>query len=399
MLRRLKTLAAQREPWLIAGLLALVFRLLYVLLFPQYRIEGGDAPLYLQLADAVRSGSWPEGLTHFYQPLYVWFLAGVRTVFGSSLLAVRVVQAFASAGTVAVMAWIGTRWADRRTGLAAGLFGALCMPMILDAGVLYTETIFTFILTAAVALVLRALRDPSRRAALIAGAALAAAGLTREIGFYLGFVLSAGAAVRRRSVLLFILLAVPSLLAMGAWAMRTKAVASREPQASSAPLLSKGYEKTLTEPTFAKNVLSPRRWPLVLEGAYLYFRLPHHLMDLGVRDVSVRQELASGEWERIRPIAAQALAKGLMILMHLAWLVLAAYGLWKGKLARDAKILFALAVAFMGVAIIVKGMAYDDAFPPYIEMSRYRFPIDPLILILAASGAAALEDRLRGKKA
>jgi glycosyltransferase involved in cell wall biosynthesis len=379
-----------RTELMIAGL-AFAIRAAYVLFFPQVGISGGDGPLYLTIADSIR-GKIPQGTAayDFYQPLYPWLLAGIRTIFGESLLWIRLAQAALSAATVFIMAVMARKLVSARAGFLAGLVGALHAPMVIETGMIYIETLYAFLLTLGMALYLEYLSRPSVRRALIAGTSFAVAGLARELGFYLAVVLTALAMTLKKPRLLAVFMLVPVLIAVGGLQVRNARIAESR-AVPGAPLLSKGYEETLQDPNSRKFLLRFEMYPL---GVWRFFRYPHRLAEIS-DETSTKEVLRSGDPALIAEQAPRILAKGTLTLMHWLLLMLGVYGLWRGKMSREAKLAFATAIAFAAGTIILGSVARLQGFEAFEPLARYRFPVEPLILILAASGI----DRLLRKSA
>ena len=410
-LRRAETvLIGLHEPWplrtwvrryrveLACALLAFALRAAYVLLAPQVKIAGGDGEIYLGLSDLVRGlRDHVDRAPVFYPILYPYFLACIRTLFGDGLAWIRLAQSLLSAATVFLMALMARRWVGREAGLATGLLGALYVPMILESGIIYTETLYTFCLTAAVGAAILAVREKRLRTALASGAVFALAGLTRELAFYQAALYAAWAAIARRSWKLALLLLLPTLIALGGVALRNSAIAKAH-ALTVQPLVSKDYEAIATEPNTARFLFAPDRWHLYLEGAYLYFRFPHRLGDLGLGvpidgksnpDGDVVYHFNPGNLIAKQP-AAQVFAKLALFAFHWCLLLLAAYGFWRGTLAKEAKIGFAIAILFAFLTILVYGVHRVQGFEGLEPLARYRFPSEPFIIILAVAGAQAL---------
>jgi len=382
---------------LLVAALAFAVRAAYVIFLPQYRVEGGDSSYYLALADRIRGIPQSPDLTRFYPLFYPWLLAVIRSVFGEGLVWIRLTQSLLSAATVFIMALCARRWLGRGAGAAAGLIGAVYVPMILESGIVYTETSYAFFLTAAVCAAAYAVHEDRRRTALAAGVAFALAGLTRELGFYQAVIFAAWAAIARRSWKLAFAIALPTLVAFGGIAVRNASVAPSAEGAASAPLVAKRYEAALAEPGTLRNLFAPDRWHLYPEGLYLYLRLPHRISTIGPGvpidgkphpKGDVVYHFNPAELVARQP-ALQVFAKVMMTLLHWALLALAAYGLWRGSLPKEAKIGFGLAIAFAAGTILLYGIKRVQGFEGLEPLARYRFPTEPLIILLAVSGALA----------
>lgn len=378
---RVSTWFSRNRQALLFALIALILRSIYVLFFPQIRF-GGDERLYIRVADVLRGASVDaNGLPPFYQPLFPIILAVIRTCFGTSLIWIRLFQSLASAVTVFLMVTIAERWSSKRAGAIAGLLGSLSVPMILESGIIYTETVYTLFVTAAFALMLAYLRKASAWRAFMIGIALGLAGLTREIGFYLGLIMTGVIATMRRPRLLAAIVLIPIFLAIGAIVIRN--VGLRSPiEETPAPLLSKGYEATLINPASYPDLM---RWEMYPLGLWRFVRYPFRLTDVST-EVSTKSVLLSGQADRIVPELSYIMVKLSLILMHWIILASAAYGLWRGHLDMRVKILFMVAITFAAATIIISGAARSQGFEYLEPLARYRFPVEPLIMILAAIG-------------
>jgi len=121
---------AVSDEWWLWGLVAAVacVKVAAVLLLanhPLLQPRGGlDSEAYVTLARGISSGAAVPDSAFYVSPLYLYFLAGIFTFTGGSLLAARLCQAML--GTLAV--WLiyrtGRSWGDHRIGIiAAGLAG------------------------------------------------------------------------------------------------------------------------------------------------------------------------------------------------------------------------------------------------------------------------------------
>jgi glycosyltransferase involved in cell wall biosynthesis len=381
--------------------LAFAIRVLYVAYFPQLKIDGGDGPAYLGLSDYVRGlvDAVPKEDLRFFSVGYPYLLAAIRSLFGNDLLWIRLVQAALSSATVFIGALAARTWLGRKEGLLAGVLLAVYTPSVLESGILYTETLYTFLLTSAIVCAVFAVQRRQLHNALVAGVGFMLAGLTREFGFYQAVVFGAWALVSKRSWKLALLLVLPTLLAFGGISLRNASIAKKH-ALTQAPLVAKNYEQALFEPTLVEFLFAPSRWHLYVEGTYLYWRFPHRLSDVGAGepiegrtnpggDVVYHLSLKPGYFMAAQPLR-QVLVKMFLVLTHWFILFLALVGLWRGKLPREAKIGFMLAILFAFATMMFGGLHRLQAFEGFEPLARYRFPTEPLILILAVAGAQAL---------
>ncbi len=389
------------ELW--CAVLAFAIRAIYVTLFPQFKFEGGDGPIYVGLSDFVRglTQNVPHDL-RFYPVVYPHVLAAIRGAFGNDLVWIRLAQSALSAATVFTIAVASHRWLGRRAGWLTGILAAVYAPMVLESGIIYTETTYAFILTIAVITGILAVEQKHLRVAFVSGIAFMLAGLTRELGFYQAAFFGGWALLSRRSWKLAVLLTIPTLLALGGLHVRNTSIAERN-ALSSQPLVSKNYEKDLFEPTLLRFLFSPSRWHLYAEGAYLYWRFPYRISDLGTGepidgkpnptgDVVYHLSPKAGSFMAIQPVH-QIVGKWILVLAHWLLLLFALYGLWRGKLPKEAKIGIMIAVLFAFGTIMLGGLHRVQGFEGFEPLARYRFPTEPLILLLAVAGAQALELR------
>lgn len=123
---------------LVAGL-ALAVRLVYLAetsSVPFVRHLVGDAAGYWAWAEGLAAGDW-LGDTAFYQaPLYPYVLGGIMAAGGTSVAALRIVQAAWGAVAVGCLCLGTTRWLGRGVGVAAGVMLALYPPALFFDGVI-----------------------------------------------------------------------------------------------------------------------------------------------------------------------------------------------------------------------------------------------------------------------
>jgi 4-amino-4-deoxy-L-arabinose transferase-like glycosyltransferase len=118
----------------------------------------------------------------FYPPGFIWLISPLAAVFpGDAALirATRVIQAGLGALVVLWTAILARRAGGERAGTLAGLLAAVSPPLVLYTGTLMGESVFTFVLCAAVMALARICRA-GWRGALAAGAIAGCAALVRE---------------------------------------------------------------------------------------------------------------------------------------------------------------------------------------------------------------------------
>jgi hypothetical protein len=114
---------------------------------------------------------WPTLLSMTYRmPLYPLLIAGIKSMFGEVPRAVAVVQAVIDAGTCTMIAALGGLLSPR-VGLIAGFLSALSVTLIVFSSQVLTETLFVFFFTLTLLAGARFLLHPRFGLALLAGAA------------------------------------------------------------------------------------------------------------------------------------------------------------------------------------------------------------------------------------
>lgn len=196
---------------LLIGLAALVVRVLVVLLVDPHVPEVGDANAYHLLANNLADGRGyirPFDLAKFgrvvptaeYPPMFPFFLSlfarlGVRSVEGQ-----RLVMAVVGSGTVVLLALIGRRVAGTAVGVVAGVFAALYPMLFLAEATLMSESLFVFLVTAALLLAYAAADRPDLLRFVALGVVLGLATLTRAEAIVLAVLLVVPLVWRLRDV-------------------------------------------------------------------------------------------------------------------------------------------------------------------------------------------------------
>lgn len=165
-------------------LAAAVRALLYLLWSPDLT---GDSVAYHDLAVRLAGGegfvSASGAPTSWRPPLYPLFVGGVYLVTGAASRAVRWFQLPVDLASVALTWWLAGRLFGRRAAAVAGVLAAVNLAAVAASGRVLSETLFTFLILAATAALVKAL-EPEERAlpwAAGAGALLGAAALTRGV--------------------------------------------------------------------------------------------------------------------------------------------------------------------------------------------------------------------------
>ncbi len=177
---------------------ALAARILHVMMIgdtPLYGTPHGDGKAYLALAERLRTEGLASGTEPYYQaPLYPYVLAGIQSLFGTGLAAIRLVQAVMGAGTAALVALAGARLFGARAGHWAGLAVALFPTSIWLDGLIQKSALAGLLFAATMALAV----GQSARGRLALGSVLGLLMLTRGEARLIAAVVLLDLFLRRR---------------------------------------------------------------------------------------------------------------------------------------------------------------------------------------------------------
>ena len=393
-------------------LLALALRLAWVG-YVQHRggeLFGPDAKSYDTLAVSLLEGKglqkWDyEGLFSdpkqslivysFRPPFLPIVLAGVYGVAGHHFWVARVVMALLSAATCVVVARIARRLFGGRAGVVAGLLMAVYPKLIYYSGDIVTETVYIFLLALAVAMLFaagEAAHGPWRWP--VAGALMGLATLTRSaLLAFLPFAALWVLIVRRqkaRAVGEAALLALGFLAAMAPWWVRNAAV-----HASFVPATTEGgltfwvtnweqadggghVDHTSQRGKFDRlsEVEIDRKF-YRLGWAYVRGH-PGHFLRLAATKFVRFWRLWPHASEPSVGVAA-ALVAGLTfapVLLLAIWGALLSRRQWRPLL------LLYLLIGY-----------YTALHMVFMAITRYRLPLEPFLIILAAHGLVSLCER------
>ncbi len=194
MMRRLRD---GHEPGVVVVsifLLALVVRLLFVWLTPDY-VPRSDGEDYHRLAQGILEGKWflrTDGTPAASRPpLYPMLLAAIYAIFGTSWQAVRYLQSVIDAFTAVIVLLIGKKVFGSFVGILSGIIYALYFTAISACGLLLTENLFLFLSLLAVLLILMVRQDFSLAKCAILGMVFGLANVTRPILLFLPLIVAA----------------------------------------------------------------------------------------------------------------------------------------------------------------------------------------------------------------
>lgn len=117
-------------------------------------------------------------------PGYIYFLAGLRRVFSDSLVGILLAQAVLDSLTCVLIAVIGAQL-SRSLALAGGLLAACWVNLIIHSGMILSDSLFVFLMTAMLAAAAQFLRTASLGLVALAGLSLGLALATRSAAQFL----------------------------------------------------------------------------------------------------------------------------------------------------------------------------------------------------------------------
>jgi len=173
--------------------LALAVRALYLLQIhdePVFELLVGDARRFYAWAHDVAAGDWLGDEVFYQAPLYPYFLAGLVTLVGPGLLAIKSAQVVVGSLTCAVLARAGARLFDARTGVGAGVLLALYPPAIFGDTLLQKSVLVLLFAALLLLAVARIRRGGGAGSCLALGVVLGALVLLRENTLALAAVLA-----------------------------------------------------------------------------------------------------------------------------------------------------------------------------------------------------------------
>jgi len=354
----------------------------------------------------------PFGIAHegmWKAPLYPAWVGFAYELFGRSPEAVAILQGLIFAPLAVGLTWLlGRRQFGPAVGIAAAAVIAL-VPLVWEYfGLLYSEALAIPLTLAALILILERPRTAGRAAAI--GALIGVGILVRPTsGFLLAgaaaaFVVAAG---WRRGIGLAALAAALALLVVAPWTIRNYAVADALIPVSiqDAAIYGTFNEESASDPEFPyawRAVL--RDQPDVLTGPPVSdARLRTELQDEAFDYIRDHPESLAGAffwngivrfWDLRRPTHStlEAPFEGrsttfawIRVLAHYLILALALAGLWAARRRRE-----------LVIPVLASALAASIVFTA-VSGTRYRAPVEPLVVVLAASFVVPRAVALRRK--
>jgi 4-amino-4-deoxy-L-arabinose transferase-like glycosyltransferase len=413
--------------------LALAVRVGFILATPGYHPIHDDHD-YDRLACAVVQGAGYAGAgpdtpasgcgkpwasvepTAFRAPLWPLTLAGVYAVSDPVAahhrwIAARIVLALLGTLAVALMGLVARMLWGRRAGLVALALGAVCVPLVVVGGTLITETLFVALELAAVAAALTAGRSPHALSCVLAtGALTGAAMLARSNAVVLLVpmaiaVWSVRTRLWERRGVSAAALGATALLVVAPWTIRnavsmhdfvpltTEAgsafAGTYNPDAAHARHFPGTWKPPRKLPSVAPQLRgelgeAARARRLVAFGAGYAARHPGYPLSVLARNTARLFGLGGRDWRRLGATtislpAAAADASAIWLVLVAPLVLAGAVAAWR----RGPRWIWLVPALMLLSAALFVGEA------------RFRAPVDPFLVLLAACGGDALLTWLR----
>ena len=382
----------------------------------------GDAQSYHAWGLEIAGGDWLGAETFYQAPLYPYFLGLVYTLFGPSLLAVRLCQIVLGSAACALLAVAGRRLFSREAGIVAGLMLAVYAPAIFFDGLVQKTAVGLFLLCLLLALLARLVTEPGRpRAWLWPGVVLGALVLTREnalvfAAVLLGWLVLSRDAGRRHLAragalalgLALVLLPVAARnQAVGGEFLLTTAQLGPNLYIGNNPDADGTYRPLVPgrgDPRFERRdatqiaerevgaPLTPGQvssywtgraieYVRTQPGAWLRLTGRKVMLTLNGSEVAdTEDQLSHADWSVPLRLAGHVWHFGLLAPLGVAGICLT----WgRRRQLRPFHLMLA---------------AYAASVVLFAVMGRYRHPLAPLLMLFAAAGAAAVWEMARGRK-
>jgi len=162
---------------------ALILRLIYLWQLQQMPMSGwliGDARAYDAWGQRIAAGDWIGSEVFYQAPLYPYFLGSIYAVMGHDLLTVRLLQILLAVVGCVLLAMTGRRLFGASAGLIAGLMLACYPPAIFFDGMIQKSALDLPLLTASLYLLVMGRQTSRHRWWIASGAVLGLLMLCRE---------------------------------------------------------------------------------------------------------------------------------------------------------------------------------------------------------------------------
>ncbi len=180
--------------WIIVGIFIVALLPRIYIAISSNQIPTSDAAYYDGLAKNIIEGkgfSVSGKPTSFKEPFYSFFLASIYFIFGQSYAAVRIIQAILGALTCVIIFLIAKRLFDNKAAIISALIACFYPAFIKITELMLTENLYTFLLILAVFFLLKYIQDKGYKNLVFCGAVLGIASLTRSVIALLPFFIIA----------------------------------------------------------------------------------------------------------------------------------------------------------------------------------------------------------------
>ncbi|QDT04015.1 Tetratricopeptide repeat protein [Rubripirellula lacrimiformis] len=140
----------------------------------------GDALGYVQWSQQIAAGDWYGQQTFYQAPLYPYFLAIVSVVLGASVASFQITQCLLDVASIAFIGVATRNWFGRRSGWIAAFGYAIYSPAIYYCLLIQKAGLAAFLLTLLLFLASNLQRRPRLGTSLLLGVVLGLLVLTRE---------------------------------------------------------------------------------------------------------------------------------------------------------------------------------------------------------------------------
>ncbi|MDO8805320.1 MAG: glycosyltransferase family 39 protein [Elusimicrobiota bacterium] len=379
---------------------ALALRLAYVLRSGQQNLSP-DAYVWMETAWSIASGNGFGG--SWRPPGFAFFLAGIFSLTGKSVLAVQLTQCLLGSFTVVFTAVTAKRIFGRATGLLSGALVCFYPYLLAYTRDPISETFLTFMLSAAILRIVIAAQRPSARNYAFAGVLMGLTGLTKSTTLPF-FLLACGwlwwQTGKFRSGLiagLFVLLSIApwtfrnSIFYGGSYVMPVStpwqsfygASCDEALWQETAGAFDRPMDSKMTEPAIPKDweqlrsLPVPERDRLCREKALAWIKANpdkfYYLLHRRFMHFWRLYPMMAYKWQKYAAMATSGL-----------YIPLAAVGFFLSyRRFKDTSLFAALFASYTLVHIF------------FVTTLRYRVPLDPYLIILAASAIVAGIERLK----
>lgn len=378
--------------WVVLGVALLARIIMSIQMGPHYYFA--DTEEYDAAARSILAGHGP-GADYPRGPLYPALMAAGYALFGvGNFQGVRVLQVVIGMGIVVLCIVLGWRVGGRATGVVAGAAAALAPSLVFTTGLLYPTSLYTLLLLSATLLASLIATRASFGFAALLGVVMALAWLTDQvvavplIGLFV-WMLIAGRAHRWRMPAVLATAVVVAALILTPWTRyRDRTYHNADIFMAKAQAViyfarhdttdygeravrdTSSHYRTLNTGDFAK-----REWHLLTHQPVGYIgdwvhEFVHFFKPFPDRMTSRNEYTAEGP-------------KVLATFYFLPLFLLAAVGVFSRRLRWRDKALLLTVV-----------LSTDAVYSFFFTQTRYRIPIEPCVIVLAAVGVLVLLPRL-----